>query len=146
MVATANVAQKQRELKSVEDNALSYATQYDWKRADRTARKNVTVAQNELRRLEEQVEAIDSDNSGMWELAAREKQRAVLADKLMLGVDQSAWSYDKFVNERGNLLGIDFSEEFKQTLAESSKESYDNLEKAITEGVRQGIGQLMEVK
>ena len=64
----------------------------------------------------------------------------------MLGVDQSALAYDINIGENGNLLGLQFTDEFKQSLAESSKESYDNLERAITEGVKEGIAQLMEVK
>ena len=64
----------------------------------------------------------------------------------MLGVDQSALAYDINIGKNGNLLGLQFTDEFKQSLAESSKESYDNLERAITEGVKEGIAQLMEVK
>lgn len=144
--AKANIVQKEKEFNDVQENGFAYASQHDYDRAERNAKKGITVAQNQLRRLEDELQTFDASSTGMIELATRRKQRAVLADQLMLGVDQSAWKYDQNVMANGNLIGWEFTDEFKQTLAESSKESYDNLERAITEGVKQGIGQLMEVK
>lgn len=80
------------------------------------------------------------------EMATRTRQRAVLESQATLGVDQAAWAYDQSLEAQGNLLGYSFTQEFKDTMLEASKQSYDNLAKAIQDGVSRGIGELMEAK
>ena len=78
--AKANIVQKEKEFNDVQENGLAYATQHDYDRAERNAKKGITVARNQLRRLEDEPQAFDASNTSMLELATREKQRAILQD------------------------------------------------------------------
>jgi hypothetical protein len=70
----------------------------------------------------------------------------VLADKLNLGIDKAAFNYDQTLAENGNMLGINFTDEFKQALFDSSEKSAMALVDAVSKGVKEGIGELLEVK
>ena len=60
-------------------------------------------------------------------MATREKNRAVLADKLQVGIDRAAWGYDSYIAQNGNALGISFTEDFKNALTESAHETNVNV-------------------
>jgi hypothetical protein len=48
--------------------------------------------------------------------------------------------------QNGELLGMQFSKEFLDNFNNQSQKSYDNLVNAITKGVSEGIGILLEAK
>lgn len=85
-------------------------------------------------------------DTGDNELATRQLQRMALVGRTSLATDQAALNYDQFMMQNGDRLGIQFTQQFKDTLTQTSKDSYDNLAKAVKDGVAEGIGLLMEVK
>lgn len=85
-------------------------------------------------------------DNGSDQLKTREIQRMALASRTSLAVDQAALAYDQFNAANGNVLGYEFTQQFKDTLTQTSIESYNNIEKAIKQGVAEGIGLLMAVK
>ena len=99
-----------------------------------------------MRNAENELAEFDASDQGQLELATRAKQRLVLADKLNLGIDKAAFSYDQTLMENGNVLGIKFTDEFKQAIFDSSEKSAMALVDAVSKGVKEGIGELLEVK
>lgn len=143
VAAEKDVREKDKEKERIENTATS-ADEYN--RLMLRANQKHYAATMRLKRAEDELEAFDASDNGAIELATRQKQRAVLADRLMLGVDQAAWTYDQHITTNGNALNLQFQEEFTAALAETSKQTSADLVKAITIGVAQGIGQLLEVK
>ena len=78
--------------------------------------------------------------------ATRANNRVILSDRLNLGIDQAAFAYDSTTMESGNRLGIQFNDEYLKQLNSNSNQSYDELTQAISDGITQGIGSLLEVK
>lgn len=83
---------------------------------------------------------------GEGELDARRLQRAALIGRTGLAVDQAAFAYDQAVAQNGERLNFEFTEEFRQAFEKSSRESEAALVEAITKGVSEGIGLLLQVK
>ena len=63
-----------------------------------------------------------------------------------MGIDEAAMSWQRDYMARGDLLGWTPDEAMIRELAEMSKETQRELVEAISNGVSQGIGRLMEVK
>ncbi len=80
------------------------------------------------------------------DVTSRQNKAILLADQLSLGVDKAAWNYDLHTLQNGELLGMQFSKEFLDNFNNQSKATYDNLVNAITKGVSEGIGILLEAK
>lgn len=76
------------------------------------------------------------------EKATRQMNRATLVDKLFLEGDKAAFEYDKSVASNGNLLGVEFTEDFIEQFNQASIDSYNEL-KAI-EVNTQGLQALSE--
>lgn len=100
-------------------------------------------------------------DNGAGELKTRELQRVALVSRTSLGVDQAASAYDQFTATNGNVLGYEFTKQFRDTLnqtaidsytdieravKETSLDGYNNIERAVKQGVAEGIGLLLEVK
>lgn len=90
--------------------------------------------------------AYEEYDIGDSELATRNLQRMALVGRTSLATDTAAFNYDQFVAQNGNILGYEFTQQFKDTLTQTSKESYDSIARAVKDGVAEGIGLLMEVK
>ena len=126
------------------DNIVMSDSQYKWyqrksRQYDRDLEKLKTAWDDAER-------AYENYDIGDGELATRKLQRIALVGKTSLAADTAAMNYDQFVGAKGNLLGIEFTQQFKDTLAQTSKESYDSIARAVKDGVAEGIGLLMEVK
>ncbi len=126
------------------DNIVMSDSQYKWyqrksRQYDRDLEKLKTAWDDAER-------AYENYDIGDGELATRKLQRIALVGRTSLATDTAAWNYDQSVAANGNLLGFEFSQQFKDTLTQTSKESYDSIAKAVKDGVAEGIGLLMEVK
>lgn len=78
--------------------------------------------------------------------ATRANNRLVLSDRLNLDIDRAALNYDNTVMENGNRLGIQFNDAYLNQLNQNSTQSYDDLVKAVSDGISEGIGLLLETK
>ena len=78
--------------------------------------------------------------------ATRANNRLVLSDRLNLDIDRAALNYDNTVMENGNRLGIQFNDAYLNQLNQNSTQSYDDLVKAISDGISEGVGLLLEAK
>lgn len=74
------------------------------------------------------------------------KQRAVLADQLQMGISEAAMTWQRDYMGNGNLVGWTPDESLIQELTYMNEQTQKGLVDAITEGVSQGIGRLLEVK
>ena len=63
-----------------------------------------------------------------------------------MGIDEAAMSWQRDYMARGDLLGWTPSEDMIKELTDMSRETQRGLVEAISNGVAQGIGRLMEVK
>ena len=135
----ATAAEKER----VEEIATSEA---EYKRLKLRADQRHYSAVRRMKNAENELAEFDATDQGQLELATRAKQRLVLADKLNLGIDKAAFNYDQNLMQNGNALNIDFQESFKQALFDSSEKSAMALVDAVSKGVKEGIGELLEVK
>ncbi len=141
--AEKDVRAKEAEKEKVEEIATSEA---EYRRLKLRADQRHYSAVRRLRNAENELAEFDASDQGQLELATRAKQRLVLADKLNLGIDKAAFNYDQTLAENGNMLGINFTDEFKQALFDSSEKSAMALVDAVSKGVKEGIGELLEVK
>lgn len=135
----ATAAEKER----VEEIATSEA---EYRRLKLRADQRHYSAVRRMKNAENELAEFDATDQGQLELATRAKQRLVLADKLNLGIDKAAFNYDQNLMQNGNALNIDFQESFKQALFDSSEKSAMALVDAVSKGVKEGIGELLEVK
>lgn len=141
--AEKDVRAKEAEKDKVEEIATSEA---EYRRLKLRADQRHYSAVRRLRNAENELAEFDASDQGQLELATRAKQRLVLADKLNLGIDKAAFNYDQTLMENGNTLNIDFTDQFKQALFDSSEKSAMALVDAVSKGVKEGIGELLEVK
>lgn len=113
--------------------------------------------QRKARRYEADMAKLEAEKEKAWqdwqnydtgddELRTRQLQRAALVGRTGLAVDQAAFAYDQAVAMNGERLNFGFTEEFRKTFEQNSRESEEALVRAITEGVSSGIGLLLEVK
>lgn len=82
--AQKDVREKEKEKQRVEDTATSAE---EYRRLMTRANQRHYSANMRLKRAQAELEEFDASDNGAIELATRAKQRAVLADKLMVGVD-----------------------------------------------------------
>ena len=85
-IATAqkDVREKEKEKENVENSATS---QEEYRRLITRANQRHYSATMRLKKAENELAEFDATDNGAIELATRAKQRAVLADRLMVGVD-----------------------------------------------------------
>lgn len=117
---------------------------------------NKLVAENEKQKqaIKAQIKAIKNDiqlsykESRALEIdaATRENNRLILSDRLNLDIDRAALNYDNITAEYGNPLGIQFHDDYLNQLSQNSIQSYDALVKAISDGISEGVGTLLEAK
>lgn len=113
--------------------------------------------QRKARRYEADIAKLEAEKEKAWqdwqnydiggdELKTRQLQRAALVGRTGLAIDQAAFAYDQAVAMNGERLNFEFTEEFRKTFEQTSRESEEALVRAIKEGVSDGIGLLLEVK
>ena len=141
------VRQAEKDIKDIEDSKTGATSEQEYLRQLRVAHQRHYSANRKLVGYQEELDNYDRNSSTYdLEMATRLKNRAVLADRLRIDIDQAAWNYDQYINQNGNSLGISFNKDYIEQLAQNSKDTANDLAEAVKIGIKEGFLATMEFK
>lgn len=130
-----------------DDERITSAEAYD--KLARPLNARIASIDKQLDAAEAQAEKYAAElDEGDLAALTREHNRSTLADKLNLDRDKLLWDLDSYTSANGNQLGFDFTKEYIEQAAESSRQSYNEL-KSIrdnTEELAAKLDELLSVK